>query len=214
MGEDGSKQEVNSDGKNSLDVPPFIRLFLGLLPFDVDATIEFVSSIQQEARETSWDSLFRRAASFGISLGAVSLLILIPIILLEGRGMSDVPFDITLFYAGLFGLLFILAFLKWFIKLMQSINEARSPIAYGLDDRWGIFLEFSLGVMILSLPVFLILEAFRPVELLAISLIGAVITGVTIAGFALILSSFARVKKVLSKRTVGKDTTLDEYANK
>lgn len=95
---------------------------------------------------------------------------------------------------------------------MQNINEAKSPIGHTLDDQWGVFLELSLGGILLLFPTYLIYTAIRPIDVLLLFALGAMLSGATIAGIALILSASARINNQVRNNNNYEETTLEEFS--
>lgn len=205
---DGSNEGDNSEFK----LPTTWRLILGFLPVDVEALIEFLRRIRREGSETSWNTLYRRAASFGISVTTIGGIVVAVILLVEGADLSDVPIDFTLPYIVIGGIVLVVIAAQWFIKLMQDINEARSPIAEGFGNEAAIFLEMFFGIAMLVIFAIFTLQSFNPLDMVVLAAIGGGLMGLLITGVALILSSATRFLNLIRGRQKTRTTSLDDFA--
>lgn len=205
--------EAKEDDEVSLDLPPFVELLIGFLPIDIEALIKFCKSIHSLAQDTSWNSVFRRIATAAITLTSISAILSGAILIFLDSNFKDLEMSYNTLLGALLIFLFVLAFAKWFVKQMQNINQANSPVAEGVENRWGILIELTLGISFITALVYLALEAVAPVDIVFISAIGGTLAGLAIAGVALIFSGLYRIYEVyyLEEETIEYAKTLDDF---
>lgn len=101
--------------------------------------------------------------------------------------------------------------LSYFLKIMQGIYECESIIAGGLDDQYAMILELFLGGLLMGTLIFFALQTYQPYFIILVGGIGAVITGLFVAGGALILSGLTRVRALVRRKQKPSNSTLADY---
>lgn len=204
--------ETNKDDGEDFDLQLLGRLLLGFLPVDIDALVAILRVLRKEANKTSWPDLYQRAASFGISLTTIGAIVTVAFIFFEEANLTDViPLDFTLLYWMIFGMVVLILITFYFLKLMQGIDEGESLIAGRLDDQYAMILELLLGGLLMGTLIFFALQTYQPYFIILVGGIGAVITGLFVAGGALILSGITRVRALVRRKQKLSNTTLDQY---
>lgn len=202
--------EANEDDREEFELPTTWRLILGFLPVDIEALVDILRVLRQEARKTSWPELYQRAASFGISITTIGFIVAAAFLFFERANLADIPLDFTLPYWVFGFLIFLILITFYFLQLMQSINEGQSPIAGGLDDQYAMMLECFLGAVLLVSLILFALQSYSPLDIILIGAVGGAIAGMFVAGCSLLLSGITRASKVV-KSEAGPNKSLNEF---
>jgi hypothetical protein len=171
----------------------YLRVLLGILPFDAATIIQFGSKLKKEAKETSWPSLFIRGVNVGFFLATIGILST-----LLGLGttidMASLPFDnpgslyiiATILVVGVMFLTFV------FLKLFQSINKANSIVGqYSSSIRTGL-VEYTLASTLLGILSWFFISV-NTEELLIMVALSLVLIGIMISSVCLALSGTVNV---------------------
>lgn len=191
-----------TDKSEEEDRSIYLRLVLGLLPFEVDITISAVNDLLSEAEATSWPAVMRRSANFGLvlsTLGLVGLLLLLyPLVNLANTPLGSIG-PIYRFAIAAVALMWIAKFL---LGLLQNIDTGDSPVVPREEsNRITSFFEFMIGVAfvgLISIPLVQLWSWDLLLSiLLAITSIGIAVTGIclTISGAYGVISESSKVEE-------------------
>lgn len=171
----------------------YLRLLLGLLPFDVDITVEVIQDLLSEADKTSWPSVMRRSANLGLVISTVGV-VGSAILFYQIADFSDTPIRyIGPMYRVGFAAIGLMWFAKTTLGFMQNIHTGDSPLVpRDESNRVTSLLEFMIGVSFIGLVTIPVYEIWDLEVLLALFLIVAVV-GIAIAGICLTVSGFIGV---------------------
>lgn len=166
----------------------YLRLLLGILPFDVDITIKAVRDLLSETEETSWPSVMRRSANLGLVLSTIGL-IGIFVLLYPQTDLSNYPIEsVGLVYRVAIAVVVLMWLAKFLIGLAQNIDTGDSPfIPRDQRDRITSFSEFLIGVSfvgMVSIPVYQLWSW----EILVVIFFTVAAIGIAIAGVCLTIS--------------------------
>lgn len=179
-------------GKDEDDAELYIRLLLGILPFDAKTLLQFLSDIADDAEETSWPQLFRRGTNIGLFIGTVGILGMIVYFIIT-MNTPNIPlqnFGLIYVFAGSVVLLMFL--MKFLIKLLQNVNKGKSILVHENESFWAGLSEFTLGTLMTG-TLWLFFSKVGSSELYLITIIGTGIVGISIAGISLTLSGAINV---------------------
>lgn len=169
-----------------------IRLLLGLLPFDIYATAEFLSEIRQLSAERSWRRLLLIFANIGLLLTFLNLIGLGVLFYIEGQFPSLPIPNIGLGYGAGIGIVIVLILLRYFVEIVRNIEEGSSPFDSPESSGSEILTsgaELIVGILLLSALILLVFETtFRLIDLVLLITLGGFILGVVVACFSLISS--------------------------
>jgi len=176
-----------SEGPDEEERSIYLRLFLGLLPFDVDTAIEAIEDIRSEIDDTSWTSVTRRSANLGLLIGTIGLAAS-TILLYILTDFSDTPLQhVGSGYRLGFAVFAVLWISKLDLQFMQNIDSGDSPLdTEEQHPQFTSVLEFVTGVSVLSLVIIPLFQAWSLNTLLFMS-IAVTAVGVTVAGVCLTL---------------------------
>lgn len=171
--------EKPDDDERSL----YLKLFLGLLPFDVDITAEVLNDLLVEADNTSWPSVMRRSANLGLVLSTIGIAGVL-ILLFDETGFSNTPLgNLGAGYKLGIAIVVLMWVTKFLLGLMQNIDTGDSPIVP--KERSTLltsFLEFVIGVCfigVVTIPLYDLWDRYLLLALLvAIAAVGFGICGI------------------------------------
>lgn len=194
--------------KDKDDTELYIRLLLGILPFDAEVILKFLSDIADDAEETSWPQLFRRGTNVGLFIGTVGLVGIV-IFLATTIDASDIPFqDFGLIYVFAGAVVLLMFLMKFLIKLLQNVNKGESILVHDTESFWAGLSEFTLGTLMMG-TLWLFFSKVGSSELYLVTIIGMGIVGISIAGISLTLSGAINV--ISSSTTKSENAQLDEF---
>lgn len=181
--------DSREDGDSSL----YLRLLLGLLPFDVDVTVDAINDLLSEAEKTSWPAVMRRSANLGMVLFTIGFLGVI-IMLYPLANFSDTPIEnVGPIYRVAIAAVILMVVAKSLLGWMQNIDTGDSPfVPRDRSTRITSFFEFLLGVGFVGL-VSIPLSQILSWDLLFMILLAVSATGISITGISLTISGASDV---------------------
>lgn len=186
----------------------YIRLLLGVLPFDPKIIIEILSDLVDEAERTSWPQLFRRGTNVGLFIGTFALIGLL-FLIATNMSLSDIPLqDFGLIYVFAAAFVVLMFLMKFLLKLLQNVNKAESFLTQDNESLWAGLSEFTLGTLMMGI-LWLFFAKVGSKEIYLITIIGMGIVGMSIAGLSLTLSGAINV--ISSSTTKAENAKLEEF---
>lgn len=163
----------------------YLKLLLGLLPFDVDITITVLKDLLSEVDDTSWPSVMRRSANLGLVLSTIGIVGL-ALLFIYMTGFPETPVgELGIAYKTGISAVVLMWIAKFLLGLMRNIDTGNSPI---VPDQEATLLttslEFLVGVCLIGVITIPLYQIWNPDLLLGI-LIAFVGVGVAICGICL-----------------------------
>lgn len=196
------------NGEDDTDRELYIRLLIGILPFDPKIIIDILSDLMGEAERTSWPQLFRRGTNVGLFIGTIAFIGLL-ILLATNMNLSDIPLqDFGLIYVFAGALVVLMFLMKFLLKLLQNVNKAESLLTQETESLWAGLSEFTLGTLMVG-TLWLFFAKVGSQELYLITIIGMGVVGMSIAGLSLTLSGAVNV--INYSTTDSENAKMDEF---
>jgi len=170
---------------------PLLRLIIGILPFDLEAILDFVRVIQKEAQDTSWRMLARRLANVCLIVIFISLLgIATALYFEEGTGNLPVP-NIGLGYFSGIAIVSGLVFIRYLITLAKMVQGGYSPLGTMESERAISVMELLIGLVLLVSVILVMNSSDSTTSLINFIFVFAfvgVVSGIFFMGLLLSLS--------------------------